>query len=112
MQIISITDTLHEISNPVTWEKNKDISKCYLLTILPRVLSVKLHYQSADSERSPNYDIIYGIPKTRQYQGLFVLTNVWDCFFFFLQKLYFIYLFIAFFFLFYFICIIIFMVKW
>ena len=47
MQIVSITDTLHEISNPVTWEKNKDISKCHLLTILPRVLSFKLHYQSA-----------------------------------------------------------------
>ena len=49
LQIISIRDTLHDISNPVSWEKKKKKkknSKCHLLTILPRVLSVTLHYQN------------------------------------------------------------------
>ena len=36
MQIVSITGTLHEMSNPVFSGKNKkDISICHLLKILP-----------------------------------------------------------------------------
>ena len=38
MQIVG--DNLLEMLNPVFWEKNeKNISKCHLLEILPRVLS-------------------------------------------------------------------------
>ena len=40
MQIVSIGDSLHKMSNPVFWEKSENISKCCLLKILPRVLSV------------------------------------------------------------------------
>ena len=31
MQIVSIGDDLHEISNPVFWENKKNITKCRLL---------------------------------------------------------------------------------
>ena len=42
MQIVSIGDNLHEMSNPVSRGKKrkKNISVCRLLKILPRVLSV------------------------------------------------------------------------
>ena len=38
LQIISIGDNLHEMSNPVSWENMKIISICHLL--LPRVVRV------------------------------------------------------------------------
>ena len=43
MQTGSIGDNLHEMSNPVFWKNinGKYISKCRLLKILPRVLSVE-----------------------------------------------------------------------
>ena len=39
---------MHEMCNPVFWEnkKNPAISKCYLLKILPRVLSLKVLHGS------------------------------------------------------------------
>ena len=37
MQIVSIEDNFHEMSSPVSW---KNISKCQLLKILPRMLSI------------------------------------------------------------------------
>ena len=40
MQMVSIGEHLHEMSNPVFWVNKKNISKC-LLKILPGVLSVK-----------------------------------------------------------------------
>ena len=36
----SIGDNLPEMSNPIFWENKKNISKCHLLKILVRVLSV------------------------------------------------------------------------
>ena len=42
MQIVSIRDSLHEMSKPVFWEKLKNIWKCYLLKILLRVLSINI----------------------------------------------------------------------
>ena len=41
MQIVAMGDNLHEMSNPVFWEEQENISKCRLLRTLPRVLSVK-----------------------------------------------------------------------
>ena len=44
MQIVSTADNLRQISDPVYLGKNmKNISKCCLLKILPRVLSVNAH---------------------------------------------------------------------
>ena len=44
MQIVSIEDNLHGMSNPVFWEKNKkNISKGWLLKILPRVQSLNFN---------------------------------------------------------------------
>ena len=41
MQIVSIGDNLHEMSNPVFWKKEKKKKKmCRLLKITPRVLNV------------------------------------------------------------------------
>ena len=41
MQIVSNGDNLHEMSNPVPWEKKrKNISKCFPLIFLPS-LSIK-----------------------------------------------------------------------
>ena len=40
MQIVSIGDSLHKMSNPVFWENEKDISICSLVIILPRMLSI------------------------------------------------------------------------
>ena len=40
MQIVFIGDNLHEMSNAVSWESKKNISKCRLLKILRRLLSV------------------------------------------------------------------------
>ena len=41
MQIVSIRDKLHKMSNPVSSEKNKkNILKSHLLKILPRVLNI------------------------------------------------------------------------
>ena len=42
MQIVSIGDSLHEMSNPVSGKSKKNISKCHLLKILPRMLSVEV----------------------------------------------------------------------
>ena len=42
MQIVSIGDNLQEMSKPDFWEKNKkNITKCCLLKILSRILSVE-----------------------------------------------------------------------
>ena len=41
MQIVSIGDNLHEMSNPVFWEKIRKLFQY----VLPRVLSVKQHMQ-------------------------------------------------------------------
>ena len=41
MQIVSIGDNLHEMSNPVFWENKKNISKCHLQKNLFRMLSIK-----------------------------------------------------------------------
>ena len=42
MQIVSIGDNLHEMSNHVSWEYNeKNISKYSILDFLQRVLSIK-----------------------------------------------------------------------
>ena len=35
MQIVSIGDNLHEMSNPVFWENKKNILKCRLLKFYP-----------------------------------------------------------------------------
>ena len=40
MQIVSIGDNLHEMSNSVSGENKKNISVCHLLKFLPRMLSV------------------------------------------------------------------------
>ena len=40
MQIVSIGDNLHKMSNPVFCENTKNISKCPLMKIFTRVLSV------------------------------------------------------------------------
>ena len=42
MQIVSIGDNLHEMSNPVSGKNKKNISVCRLLKILPGVLSVNI----------------------------------------------------------------------
>ena len=39
MQIVCIADTLHEMSNPVSWEK-QNILKCLLLKFLPSMQTV------------------------------------------------------------------------
>ena len=52
MQIVSIGDNLHEISNPVSRENKKDISKCCLLKILPIVLSITLCQDKRDLDVS------------------------------------------------------------
>ena len=43
MQILSIEDNLHELSNQSSWENMKIISICLQLIILPRVLSIMHH---------------------------------------------------------------------
>ena len=40
MQIVSLGDNLHEISNPSFWDNKKIISKCFLLKLLPNMLSI------------------------------------------------------------------------
>ena len=40
MQIVSLGDNLHEMSNLFSGKNKKNISVCRLLKILPRVLSV------------------------------------------------------------------------
>ena len=41
-QIVSNEDNLHEMSNLISWENKKNISKCCLLKISDRVLSVSI----------------------------------------------------------------------
>ena len=41
MQIVSIGDNLHKMSNLVLWENMKNTSKYRMLKILPRVRCVK-----------------------------------------------------------------------
>ena len=65
MQIVSTGD-LHEMSNPVSWEKNKKnkktISKCRLLKLLSRLLNVKLvllkRIIALNSEPAQNYHYV------------------------------------------------------
>ena len=40
MQLASSGDNLLKMSSHVSWEKKKNTSKCHLLKILPRVLSI------------------------------------------------------------------------
>ena len=40
MQIVSIGDNLHEMSNPVLGKNNKNTSMCRLLKILPCALTI------------------------------------------------------------------------
>ena len=43
MEIVSISDHLHEMWEPVFWEKKKkNISTCHLLEILPSMLSINV----------------------------------------------------------------------
>ena len=65
MHIVSIGDNLHEMSNPVFWgKKYKSISKCCLLKILHRVLSIKddleiksFHIWIKDSKNEMSQDL-------------------------------------------------------
>ena len=41
MQIVSLEDTLHEVSNPISRKNQKNISKCHLLIFLPIMQTVK-----------------------------------------------------------------------
>ena len=41
MQIVSIRDNLHEMSDSVFWEKEENYFRMSLLKVLPRVLSIK-----------------------------------------------------------------------
>ena len=60
MQIVSIGDNLHEMSDPVFCKKNKkNISKCPLLKILPRVLGIKSAEQVTDISPKSNSVSIY-----------------------------------------------------
>ena len=52
MQIVSDEVNLHEMSKPVYWENKKNIAKCCLLKILPRVLSVKVYMVMKISHKS------------------------------------------------------------
>ena len=45
MEIVSTGDSFHEMSKPVFWGKQENISIWRLLKILPRVLSVAIHLQ-------------------------------------------------------------------
>ena len=58
MQIFSIWDNLHEMSNFVFFLKNKkNISQCRLLKILPTVLSIKNHMSL--NVRTPNFGHVH-----------------------------------------------------
>ena len=54
MQIVSIDDSLHKISNLYPEKNNKNISKCHLVNILPRCLAliciIKLQIQEVGKE--------------------------------------------------------------
>ena len=45
MQIVSIGDNLHVMSNPVSWKNKKNILEC-LLKFLPKVLRFKATFNS------------------------------------------------------------------
>ena len=49
MQIVSIDDNLHKISNPVSWEKYQKYFKMSSGEHFTQVLSVNLHYQASDT---------------------------------------------------------------
>ena len=83
MQIVSLGDNLHEMSNPVFWEKEticmkcqilfsgknkKNISKCRLLKILPRVLSVKQVLKMCYIYKTPLFFpfFLYILPHARE----------------------------------------------
>ena len=42
MQTVSLRDNLRDMQKPIFWKNKKNISKCHLLTFLPRMLNVKL----------------------------------------------------------------------
>ena len=55
MQIVSLGDNLHEMSNPVFWENKKNLPKCCLLKILPRVLSVNFYHSMGKIHQMTNW---------------------------------------------------------
>ena len=61
MQIVSTGDNLHEMSNLISWENKKNISKC--CKILPRVLSKRpgqaLIFQAALKATADNIFIFF-----------------------------------------------------
>ena len=40
MQMVSLRDNLHEMSDPISWKNKKNVSKCCLLKFLPSMLRV------------------------------------------------------------------------
>ena len=53
MQIVSLGDNLHEMSNPFFPRKNKkNISKCRLLKLVPSMQSVKVHLRTMQTAKT------------------------------------------------------------
>ena len=76
MQIVSIGDNLHEMSKPVFWEKQENISKCRLLKILPRILSVKSPNQT-DNWAAPRGKVTLEQLRTAKKTFAVRLQNYW-----------------------------------
>ena len=59
MQIVSEGDILHELSTPVFWENNNNISICRLLKKIPSSLCIKLEHFPEIRMKAFSIDVLY-----------------------------------------------------